>query len=87
VRWENEGFFGCDAFARALGQPNVPECVVAIDFSSGFLRLCTTAGGVPSGGERRQRIYPPLRIMLRAQLPRMSRNPPHWVHPLLQAGF
>jgi hypothetical protein len=45
--------------------------------------LHTTAGGVPSGGERRQRIYPPLRILLRAQLPRISRNPPHWVHPLL----
>jgi len=23
---QNEGSFGCEAVARALGQPNVPEC-------------------------------------------------------------
>jgi hypothetical protein len=28
--WANEGSFGCEAFARALGQPNVPEYVSAI---------------------------------------------------------
>jgi len=52
-----------------------------------FLHLAVTAGGVPSGGVRRQRIYPSLRSLLRAQLPRLSRNPPHWVHPLLAVGF
>jgi hypothetical protein len=27
---ENEGSFGCEVVARALGQPNVPECGLAI---------------------------------------------------------
>jgi len=26
VRRQNEGSFGCEVFARAVGQPNVPEC-------------------------------------------------------------
>ncbi len=26
VRRKNEGSFGCEAVARVLGQPNVPEC-------------------------------------------------------------
>jgi len=26
VRKQNEGSFGCEAVASALGQPNVPEC-------------------------------------------------------------
>ena len=33
VRRKNEGSFGCEAVARALGQPNVPEC------GRGFLYL------------------------------------------------
>ena len=28
VGLQNEGSFGCEAVARALGQPNVPECAV-----------------------------------------------------------
>lgn len=33
VRRKNEGSFGCEAVARVLGQPNVPEC------GRGFLYL------------------------------------------------
>lgn len=33
VRRQNEGSFGCEAFARALRQPIVPEC------AEGFLFL------------------------------------------------
>ena len=29
---QNEGSFGCEAVARAFGQPNVPECVVGFHF-------------------------------------------------------
>ena len=29
VRRQNEGSFGCEAFASLFGQPNVPECVSA----------------------------------------------------------
>jgi hypothetical protein len=62
VRWQNEGSFGCEAVACALGQPNVPECAMAINqiilsflcskflYLSGFLRLCTTAGGCEQWG-------------------------------------
>ena len=32
VRRQNEGSFGCEAVARALGQPNVPECAVGFHF-------------------------------------------------------
>lgn len=32
VRKQNEGSFGCEAVARAMGQPNVPECVVGFHF-------------------------------------------------------
>jgi len=32
VGWQNEGSFGCEAVARALEQPNVPECVVGFHF-------------------------------------------------------
>jgi len=31
VRWQNEGSFGCEVIACALGQPNVPECAMAIN--------------------------------------------------------
>ena len=31
-RWQNEGSFGCEAVACALGQPNVPECAVGFHF-------------------------------------------------------
>ena len=37
---QNEGSFGCEAVARALGQPNVPECAV------GFLFLCLYAAKI-----------------------------------------
>jgi len=30
VRWQNSSSFGCEAVARALGQPNVLECAVGI---------------------------------------------------------
>jgi len=30
VRWRNSSSFGCEAVARALGQPNVLECAVGI---------------------------------------------------------
>jgi len=29
---QNEGSFGCEVVARALGQPNVPECAVGFHF-------------------------------------------------------
>ena len=32
VRRQNEGSFGCEAVARAFGQPNVPECAVGFHF-------------------------------------------------------
>ena len=32
VRRQNEGSFGCEAVARAVGQPNVPECAVGFHF-------------------------------------------------------
>jgi hypothetical protein len=32
VGWQNEGSFGCEAVARAMGQPNVPECAVGFHF-------------------------------------------------------
>ena len=38
VRRKNEGSFGCEAVARALGQPNVPECGRGFLF---FLSLCS----------------------------------------------
>jgi len=42
VRRQNEGSFGCEAVARGLGQPNVPECAV------GFLfLLCLYAANFP----------------------------------------
>ena len=42
VSWQNEGSFGCEAVARALGQPNVPECAV------GFLFIyCLYAAKIP----------------------------------------
>jgi hypothetical protein len=41
VRWKNEGSFGCEAVACALGQPNVPECAV------GFHFLCFYAAKFP----------------------------------------
>jgi hypothetical protein len=37
VRKQNEGSFGCEVVARALGQPNVPECAV------GFHLFCLYA--------------------------------------------
>ena len=40
VHWQNEGSFGCEAVARAFGQPNVPECAV------GFLFLCLFAAKI-----------------------------------------
>ena len=30
MRWQNSSSFGCEAVARALGQPNVLECAVGI---------------------------------------------------------
>jgi hypothetical protein len=51
VRWQNEGSFGCEVVARALGQPNVPECAVGFLFYFHFvanfsLLLCFfTLGG------------------------------------------
>ncbi len=38
VRRKNEGSFGCEAVARVLGQPNVPECGRGFLFS---LSLCS----------------------------------------------
>ena len=38
VRRKNEGSFGCEAVARALGQPNVPECGWGFLY---FLSLCS----------------------------------------------
>jgi len=32
ARRQNEGSFGCEAVARAVGQPNVPECAVGFHF-------------------------------------------------------
>jgi len=32
VGLQNEGSFGCEAVALALGQPNVPECTVGFHF-------------------------------------------------------
>jgi len=49
--------------------------------------LPTTAGGVPSGGVRGQRPYPPIRAPQAGETAGISRNPPHWVHPLLGTGF
>jgi len=49
------------------------------------LLLCPTAGGVPSGGVRSQRPYPPIRTLNASETAGLSRNPPHWVHPLLGA--
>jgi hypothetical protein len=37
VRWQNEGSFGCEVVARALGQPNVPECAVGFLFYFHFV--------------------------------------------------
>jgi len=37
---QNEGSFGCEAVACALGQPNVPECAM------GFLFLCPYAAKI-----------------------------------------
>jgi len=42
-RRQNEGSFGCEAVARVLGQPNVPEYVSAIFI---FL-LCLYAAKIP----------------------------------------
>jgi hypothetical protein len=39
VRRQNEGSFGCEAVARELGQPNVPECGQVFRFS--FLSFCS----------------------------------------------
>lgn len=36
VRRKNEGSFGCEAVARVLGQPNVPECGRGFLFSLSF---------------------------------------------------
>ena len=53
-----------------------------------FLSLCLlTAGGVPSGGVRGQRPYPPIRTPNAGETAGLSRNPPHWVHPLLAHVF
>jgi len=41
VGQQNEGSFGCEAVARPLGQPNVPECAV------GFLFLFLYAAKIP----------------------------------------
>ena len=55
-----------------------------MSFSRFFrLALHTTAGGVPSGGVRGQRTYPPIRTPNAGETAGLSRNPPHWVHPLL----
>jgi len=40
-------------------------------------------GVVPSGGVRVQRPYPPIRTPQAGETVGLSRNPPHWVHPLL----
>jgi hypothetical protein len=49
---------------------------------------CTlTDGGVPSGGVRGQRPYPPIRTPSAGETVGLSRNPTHWVHPLLPAVF
>jgi len=42
---------------------------------------------VPSGGVRGQRPYPPIRTNLAGGPAAQSRNPPHWVHPLLAPVF
>jgi len=49
--------------------------------------LRTTAGGVPSGGGWGQRPYPPIRTPNASETVGLSRNPSHWVHPLLWAGY
>jgi len=59
---QNEGSFGCEAVARALGQPNVPECgrvflflfclFAANYYRCRFFSLPLTVGGVTSLGER-----------------------------------
>jgi hypothetical protein len=59
-----------------------------MSFSRFFrLALHTTAGGVPSGGVWGQRPYPPIRTPNAGETAGMSRNPPHWVHPLLGTDF
>lgn len=71
MRRQNEGSFGCEAVARALGQPNVPECAVGFH---NFLSLCSknsfiilslsfffgllvTAGNMANGGLRASFLF------------------------------
>jgi len=54
VRWQNSSSFGCEAVARALGQPNVLECafgilsvclcLVCLSFSIGYNDLHASDG-------------------------------------------
>jgi len=41
-RWQNEGSFGCEAVARVLELPNVPECAMGFRFLS-----CLYAAKIP----------------------------------------
>jgi len=96
-RWENEGFFGCKAVARALGQPNVPECAVAIDFllflcskhslSVWFSSLVHNGWGCGECGSASFDFVARRNRPKRAMKLRVYVISPHWLHPLLAHVF